>query len=91
MTTFAWPLEMAPLPMLPNGMSQQKLYELLRLHGLQAPSGQFMDAPPIWPAPQTSPPFSDPDGWLGSTRNALVGPQQTKPAQPINSLARLWG
>jgi hypothetical protein len=75
-----WPLEMAPIPMLPNGISQNVLSNYLRLQGLQGESSQIPDAPPVWPVPESSPEFNDPDYWLGYTRNALVGPKTR--AQP---------
>ncbi len=72
MAEFGWPLEMAPTAMLPNGMSQQELYRLLKLQGLQVPENALVRPPAMWQAPTSSPPFSDPDEWLGQTRNALL-------------------
>jgi hypothetical protein len=66
-----WPLEMAPAPMLPNGMGQNALANYLGLWSMPGSSSQIPDAAPVWPTPQSSPDFNDPDNWLGNTRNAL--------------------
>ena len=65
-----WDLSMAPTPMLPSGMGQNHLANILRLYGLSGNASQFPDAPQIWPTPQSSPEVNDPDNWLGNTRNA---------------------
>ena len=67
-----WPLEMAPISMLPNGFNQNVLADYLRLRGLSGESSQIPAAPPVWPVPQSSPDFNDPDNWLGNNRNALA-------------------
>ncbi len=92
MTDFAWPNEMAPTPMLPQGMSQQQLYQLLHSRGFQVPQQQFPQPPPMWPTPQGSPPFNDPTQWMGTSRNALLTPDFMKQllSHPafVNALAR---
>ena len=88
MAEFGWPLEMAPTPMLPNGMSQQQLYQLLKLRGLQAPQEQFVRPPPMWQVPQGSPEFNDPTNWLGDNRNAFLQGHKVAPQRFTNALAR---